>query len=236
MKRCLTSPASVPSCASSARGRSGLARTPGASAGRRAAAVLVALAPSLAFGQWPAAPAGEWPAYHRDLAGTRYSPLDQITRDNVSRLAIAWRWKSDSTDGPEIKNENTPLMIGGVLYFTSGEHRAVVAADAATGAELWRWRWDDAPARFARAPRTGAGRGVGYWSDGREARIFVTLPGFHLVALDAKTGQPVPSFGKAGVVDLKAQLGVPLSLDSAEIGASSPPLVFENLVVVGPAL
>src|SRR5256885_13921168 len=74
--------------------------------------------------------AGEWPSYHRDLAGTRYSPLDQITRDNVAKLAIAWTWKSDTTDRPaEFKNENTPLMVGGVLYFTSGNHRAVIALD-----------------------------------------------------------------------------------------------------------
>jgi quinoprotein glucose dehydrogenase len=179
---------------------------------------------------------GEWPAYHRDLASTRYSPLDQITKDNVARLAVAWTWKSDTTDRPmEIKNENTPLMIGGVLYFTSGQHRAVVAADAATGAEKWRWRWDDSPARFARAPRQGAGRGVAYWTDGRDARIFVTLPGFHLAALDATTGKPIESFGNSGLVDLKAQIGVPMNLDSADIGSSSPPLVFENLVVIGPA-
>jgi quinoprotein glucose dehydrogenase len=209
---------------------------------RRASAfaLFVALAPVAAFAQLSTstgAAAGEWPSYHRDLAATRYSPLDQITRDNVGRLAIAWTWKSDSTDLPtEIKNENTPLMVGGVLYFTSGLHRAVIAADAATGAEKWRWRWDDSPTRFAHAPRTGAGRGVGFWTDGRESRIFVTLPGFHLVALDAKTGKPVPSFGNAGVVDLKAQLGVPVNVDSAEIGASSPPLVFENVVVIGPAL
>jgi quinoprotein glucose dehydrogenase len=202
-------------------------------------AFLVAFTPVAAYAQpsGGSISAGEWPSYHRDLAATRYSPLDQITRDNVARLAIAWTWRSDSTDLPaEIKNENTPLMIGGVLYFTSGQHRSVIAADAATGTEKWRWRWDDSPTRFSHAPRQGAGRGVAYWTDGRESRIFVTLPSFHLVALDAKTGKPVATFGNAGLVDLKAQLGVPVNVDSAEIGASSPPLVFENVVVVGPAL
>ena len=75
---------------------------------------------------------GEWPAYHHDLASTRYSPLDQINRDNASKLSIAWTWKPDSSERPaEYKNENTPLMIGGVLYFTSGARRSVVAVDAA---------------------------------------------------------------------------------------------------------
>ena len=180
---------------------------------------------------------GEWPSYHRDLAASRYSPLDQINRDNVSKLAIAWTWKPDSIDQPlEYKNENTPIMVGGVLYVTTGTHRGVVALDAATGAEKWRWRWDDTPVRFSNAPRPGAGRGVGYWTDGRDTRIFVTTPGFFLVALDAKTGKPVESFGKSGFIDLKQQLGVPINLDSAEIGASSPPMVFENVVVIGPAL
>jgi quinoprotein glucose dehydrogenase len=180
---------------------------------------------------------GEWPAYHRDLASTRYSPLDQITRDNVSRLAVAWTWKADSAERPaEYKNENTPLMIGGVLYFTSGARRAVVAVDAATGAEKWRWRMEETPARLRSAPRMGAGRGVAYWTDGRQARIFVVTPGFQLVALDAATGKQVPTFGNQGVVDLKLQLGVPLNPDSAVIGSSSPPTVFENTVVIGPAL
>ncbi|HYV98269.1 MAG TPA: PQQ-binding-like beta-propeller repeat protein, partial [Gemmatimonadaceae bacterium] len=180
--------------------------------------------------------AGEWTSYHHDLAGTRYSPLDQITRENVARLGVAWTWKSDTTDRPlEIKNENTPLMIGGVLYFTSGQHRAVVAVDAVTGTEKWHWRWDDTPARFGNAPRTGAGRGVAYWSAGGESRVFVVLPGFHLVALDTKTGKPVESFGKGGFVDLKVANGAPMNLDSADIGSSSPPVVFENTVIIGPA-
>ncbi len=148
-----------------------------------------------------------------------------------------WTWKPDTTDRPpEYKNENTPIMIGGVLYFTSGLHRAVVAVDAATGTEKWHWRFDEPAARFRNAPRQGAGRGVAYWNDARDARIFVITPGFQLVALDAKTGSPVESFGSHGFVDLKLQLGVPLDPDSAVIGASSPPLVFENVVVIGPAL
>ena len=197
-------------------------------------ASLLVLLPAIAAGQ---ANAGEWPNYHRDLASTRYSPLAGITRDNVAKLAIAWTWKPDTAQKPaEYKNENTPIMVGGVLYFTTGLHRAVVAVDAATGAEKWQWFFEESATRFGNAPRPGAGRGVSYWTDGRESRIFVVTPGFHLVALDAKTGRPVESFGKSGFVDLKMQLGAPLDLDSAVIGNSSPPIVFENVVVIGPAL
>src|SRR5689334_2309115 len=117
---------------------------------------------------------GEWPFYHRDLASTRYSPLDQINRDNVAKLTTAWVWKSDSvaTRESEFKNENTPIMVAGKLYVTTGLRRSVVALDAATGKELWRYSPTESEARYRTAPRKGAGRGVGYWSDGRTARIF----------------------------------------------------------------
>ena len=197
-------------------------------------ASLLVVFPTLAAGQ---ANASEWPNYHRDLASTRYSPLAQITRENASQLAIAWTWKSDSTERPsEYKNENTPIMVGGVLYVTTGARRAVVALDAATGAEKWRYQLAEPETRFRNAPRQGAGRGVGYWTDGRSARIFVITPGFFLVALDAANGTPIATFGDHGIVDLKLQLGVPLNPDSAVIGNSSPPLVFENTVVIPPAL
>jgi quinoprotein glucose dehydrogenase len=177
---------------------------------------------------------GEWRAYHRDLASTRYSPLDRIDRNTVRDLTIAWHWKSDSV-GSERANESTPLMVGGVLYFTTGRTRGVVAADAATGATKWVWGMDES-ARLEVAPRTNSGRGVSYWSSGSEARIFVVTPGFQLVALDAQNGKPIAGFGTNGVVDLKQQLGVPLDPTTAAVGNSSPPLVFEDIVVVGPAL
>src|SRR4029453_12731786 len=123
----------------------------------------------------------------------------------------------------------------GMLYFTTGATRAVVAADAATGTTKWTWRLDEG-ARAQRAPRRDSGRGVAYWTDGTSERIFTVTPGFQLVALDANTGTPVDTFGDHGVVDLKAQLGVPIDVNTAAIGNSSPPLVFENIVVIGPAL
>jgi quinoprotein glucose dehydrogenase len=177
---------------------------------------------------------GEWRYHHRDLAGTRYSPLDQINRDNVAKLAIAWRWRPDTAEH-EVRNQSTPLVVNGTMYFTSGSKRGVVAVDPSSGAQKWAWSTDEG-ARFRVAPRKGAGRGVSYWTDGHEERIFVVLPGFELAALDANTGKPITTFGTNGIVDLKLQLGVPIDVDSAAIGNSSPPVVFEDLVIVGPAL
>ena len=178
----------------------------------------------------------EWRQHHGNYESNRYSPLSQIDRSNVAQLQLAWTWKSDSAARPlEYKNESTPLMVDGVLYFTTGTQRNVVAVDAATGAEKWVWKFDEG-ARARVAPRRNSGRGVSYWASGNDRRIFIVTPGFQLVALNAATGQPVPTFGTNGIVDLKRQLGVELSLDSAAIGNSSPPLVFEDFVVVGPAL
>jgi quinoprotein glucose dehydrogenase len=179
---------------------------------------------------------GEWGAYHRDLAGTRYSPLADITRANVSSLRVAWTWRPDSgSAAPEYKNESTPLMVEGALYFTTGINRAVVRADPATGRSLWRFELDE-KARASIAPRPGSGRGVSTWGSGAARRIYYVTPGFQLVALQASTGKPVTSFGTNGVVDLKPLLGVPLDVNTAAIGSSSPPLVFENTIVIGPAL
>jgi quinoprotein glucose dehydrogenase len=181
-------------------------------------------------------PPAEWHSYNRDLLSTRYSPLSQIDRTNVAKLALAFRWRPDSgVAPPEFKNESTPLMIHGTLYFPTALNRDVVAADAATGRQLWRWHQDEND-RAAVAPRRGSGRGVSYWTDGKEERIFVVTPGYRLIALDAKTGAMIESFGVHGAVDLKLQIGVPLDPTKAAIGSSSPPLVFEDILVIGPAL
>src|ERR1017187_8065186 len=147
---------------------------------------------------------GEWPTYTADLAGTHYRPLDQINAKNFSQLEIAWRFKTDNIgDRPEFKLEGTPLMVNGVLYATAGSRRAAIALDAATGELLWVHGEHEGP-RGAAAPRQLSGRGLGYWSDGKEARVLYVTPGYFLIALDAKTGQRVSSFGDNGAVDLKA--------------------------------
>jgi len=146
---------------------------------------------------------GEWPSYTGDVRGTKYSPLDQITADNFGKLEIAWRFKTDSLGTrPEYKLEGTPLMVGGVLYATAGTRRAVVALDAATGELLWV-HGEHEGRRGAAAPRQLSGRGLAYWTDGTEERILYYTPGYRLVALDAKTGSRIRSFGQDGIVDLK---------------------------------
>jgi len=181
----------------------------------------------------PAAPGSEWRYYAGDLHSTKYSPLDQINAGNVKNLQVAWRWKSYNF-GPrmEANMETTPLMIGGVLYFTAGSRRAIVAADAGTGETLWMYRLEEGE-RAALFPRLYS-RGVAYWTDGKgDDRILAVTAGYHLVALDAKTGVPVPSFGTKGVLDLMVGLE---RVKNGEIGLTSPPLVVKDVVIVGGAL
>src|SRR6516162_3186664 len=150
------------------------------------------------------APNGEWRTYGGDLGNTRYAPLDQINKANFNTLEVAWRFKTDKLGPrPEFNYESTPLMVGGVIYVTAGSRRAVVALDAATGELLWM-HGEREGARGEAAPRKLSGRGLAYWTDGRDdSRILYVTPGYQLVALDAKTGETVKSFGKKGIVDLK---------------------------------
>lgn len=185
----------------------------------------------------PSGPTVNWNSYGGNLANWRYSPLDLLTKDNIASVKPAWRWKSDNYGpSPEYRNESTPIMINGTLYFTAGTQRWVVAVDGVTGANKWSWHLDEGD-RGRNAPRRNSGRGVGYWTDGTSERIFTITPGFMLAALDARTGLPVPGFGTNGLVDLKANLGiVDIDLVTTAIGNTSPPFVIDNVVVVPPAL
>src|SRR5438477_2518606 len=180
---------------------------------------------------------GEWPSYTGDVKGSKYSPLDQITADNFSRLEIAWRFKTDSLGTrPEYKLEGTPLMVRGVLYATAGTRRAVVALDAATGELLWA-HGEHEGRRGAAAPRQLSGRGLAYWTDGTEERILYYTPGYRLVALDAHTGVRIPSFGQDGIVDLKLDDDQEIRPDliTGEIGIHAAPVIAKDVVVVGAA-
>ena len=181
------------------------------------------------------APAGEWRAYGGNVAQHRYSPLDQINKDNFSKLEVAWRFKTDSLGPrPEFNLQATPLMVGGVLYTTAGSRRAVVALDAATGEMLWM-HGENEGKRGESAPRQLSGRGVAYWSDGRNARIVYVTPGYRMLALDAKTGVPIPGFGKNGVVDLKEEADQELDLITGEIGLHAAPMIAQDVIIVGAA-
>tara|TARA_B110000263_G_scaffold245529_1_gene255227 strand:+ start:1654 stop:3645 length:1992 start_codon:yes stop_codon:yes gene_type:complete len=213
-------------------------------------ALSIALCPSLALAQYGATN-GEWRTYAGDLGGTKYSPLDQIDGTNFSTLEIAWRWTS--ADGaldldalrelhPEIGIRNfktTPLMIDGVVY-VSTPLALSAALDAGTG-EV-RWQYDPEAYRAAPYPHASVlsynRRGLAYWAedDGRDARIFYGTNDGYLLAVDARTGQPVRSFGDNGRVDLAE--GIPRAprsttdqLGHSWLGVASAPIVAHDVVV-----
>jgi quinoprotein glucose dehydrogenase len=201
--------------------------------------VVVLMCTAMGASGQSAANGGEWPTYGADLANTRYRPLDQINAANFNKLEVAWRFKTDSLGPrPEYKLEGTPLMVRGVLYATAGTRRSVVALDAGTGELLWV-HGEHEGARGAAAPRQLSGRGLAYWSDGKEERILYVTPGYRFIALDAKTGVPVPTFGTNGVVDLKANVvygtGQPIDFVTGEIGLHSTPIVAKDTVIIGSA-
>jgi quinoprotein glucose dehydrogenase len=191
-----------------------------------------------AIGQNGTAPKDvEWPSYNADTRGSRYRPLDQINASNFSQLEIAWRLKTDNFGNrPEFKLEGTPLMVKGVLYATAGSRRAAIAVDAATGEVMWV-HGEREGERGAAAPRQLSGRGLAYWTDGKEERILYTTPGYRLIALDAKTGVPIPSFGKGGAVDLKLEADQTILPDitTGEIGIQSAPVVAKDTIIIGAA-
>ena len=177
----------------------------------------------------------EWRTYGGDLASTRYSPADQITADNFNDLEVAWRIPtSNFGPTPEFNLQSTPLMVNGVLYSTAGVRRAVIAADAATGELLWMHRYDEGE-RGAAAPRRLSGRGLAYRDDGGSGQILYVTPGYHLIALDAATGQRIASFGTDGIVDLKQNMDQDLDPVHGEVGLHAAPVVLGNTILIGAA-
>ena len=178
---------------------------------------------------------GEWRTYGGDLGHTRYAPLDQINAGNFSKLEVAWRFKTDNL-GPrlEFNLQSTPLVVGNRLFSTGGTRRAVVSLDAATGELLWVHSEDEG-ARGAAGPRQLSGRGLSYWTDGKEERILYVTQGYRLVALDANTGNRVPSFASNGILDLKADLDRSIDLTTGSVGLHATPVVAGDIVLVGAA-
>lgn len=163
------------------------------------------------------APSAEWTAYNGDYSSQRYSPLDQINKDTIGSLHIAWRQSLTPTDPdrdrnirippPSSNNQTTPLMVGGLVYYSTGIG-GVSALDAGTGKLVWNF--DPASAAELASANEGAARGAGgatrglaYYADGREGRIVSLVGGHFLAAISAKTGKPIASFGENGQVDLR---------------------------------
>jgi quinoprotein glucose dehydrogenase len=177
---------------------------------------------------------GEWRTWAGDLGATRYAPLDQINASNFNTLEIAWRFKTENLGPrPDFNLQTTPLMVNGVLYFTAGAHRNAVAVNAANGEMLWMHRLEEGR-RAELSSRRMSGRGVGYWTDGRnDERIFYVSSGYQLVGLDAKTGLPLKDFGVNGVVDLRKENDQQLDLETADVSWNGAPVVARNVVIVG---
>jgi quinoprotein glucose dehydrogenase len=183
----------------------------------------------------PQAPAaGDWPVYAADAASTHYSALDDIDREDVASLEIAWEWTpgedalADAGTRPG-NFQNTPLMIDDVLYVSTPYNR-VAALEAGTGRELWSY---DPRAYEDGQPPNGTGfvhRGVAAWQGDGAVRILLASR-YRLIALDGLTGEPIASFGDDGVVDLSK--GLRWEFDRRHYTNTSPPVVYEDLVIVG---
>jgi quinoprotein glucose dehydrogenase len=177
---------------------------------RRLAAILTALViPAAALAQSGATPPGDWTSYARDLSGDRYSPLTQIDTGNVEQLEPAWSFRLRPEGGAAVLGGTVPIVIDGVMYMPIGN--AVVALEAATGAEIWRH------------PVKGlVRRAVSWWpGDGAMGpRIFYST-GSEITALNPKTGEVDASYAENGVSKID---GTPYPY---------PPSVYHNVLVVG---
>ena len=221
-------------------------------------AVLVGVPGTVAAQGGPGTENGEWRYLGGDAWHTRYSPLDQINADNFEDLEVAWLWRADNYGPFSLGvSRSTPSYVDGMLFTVAGERRQVAAIDPATGETLWTFR-EPHTTRFERSPRIGYGKGVAYGDVDGRAVIYIQTPAFFLWALDAKTGRPLENWGEpipiegfpqTGGVDLARDLiadwnpwlewdeeydpdfGIPRELGS--ITASSPPIVVNDVVVVG---
>jgi quinoprotein glucose dehydrogenase len=161
-----------------------------------------------------------WPAYLGDKSASHYSSLAQITPENVGRLELAWTYHGGETRPDTSQIQCNPLVIDGVIYATTPALK-VVAIEAATGRELWR---------FAPAEPNGVNRGLAWWADGDDRRILFGT-GHWLHAIDARTGVLIDSFGDHGRVDLSVGLG--RDVTGLAIQANTPGAVYRDLIIMG---
>lgn len=173
-----------------------------------------------------AAADANWDVYLGDKASTHFSTLRQITPRNLSRLEVAWTYHAGGADtNNRSQIQCNPLVIDGVLYGTSPDLQAF-ALDAATGRELWRFN----PAAVEGVTKAGVNRGLVWWADGTDRRIFYANDHF-LHALDARTGERIPSFGAGGSVDLKDDLG--REVRGLALQATTPGVIFGDRLIMG---
>jgi quinoprotein glucose dehydrogenase len=180
--------------------------------------------------------AQQWPQAAGDQAASHYSPLDQITPANVTKLQLAWEWKPNEKNLPQFGTrpgafQNTPIVIDNVMY-VSTMYYGVAALDPTTGKELWRY---DSKAYEDGQPANGTGyvhRGVAAWRDSSTGNLRIILNArYRLIQLDARTGTPVASFGNNGVVDLSE--GLVWAINKKHYTNTSPPVVYKDLIIVG---
>lgn len=191
---------------------------------------LISLACLVTVGLSQVAPKkGDWPEYGRDSGGSRYSPLAQINTGNVDRLDRAWTYHTGEIGR---SFEATPILVNNVLYLSTPKQN-VVALNPETGAQIWKaeiWKHD-----IQSTARLRESRGVAYWPGDRKTspRILFGTGDGRLIALDAKTGALVTGFGNNGCVDLR--IGVADKFPKGSYGISSPPTIYRDVVIVGPA-
>ena len=170
---------------------------------------------------------GEWPYYARDGAGSRYSPLDEINAQNVTKLQCAWTYRTgDIAEGGAHYAECTPLMVEGTIYVITPFSR-LITIDATTGKELWRFT-PEPPLDASETAGGGlASRGVTYWESGQKKRVFLPVRDGRIYSIDVDTHKPDPAFGESGYINLRA--GLP---DGGRfLFLSSPPTVYQNVLV-----
>jgi len=173
----------------------------------------------------------DWPTVGGDKACTRYSPLKQINRSNVSSLQLAWTYHTgDAGNGNSTTIECTPIVIGGVMFITTAVSK-VVALHVDTGAEVWKY--DPYAGVKRNQPRASGGvnRGVAHWTDGKQSRILLGVADGRLISLDARTGLPDSSFGNAGTVELRE--GMDAELNGVNYGPTSASAICGDTVILG---
>jgi quinoprotein glucose dehydrogenase len=181
----------------------------------------------------------DWPSYGRDPGAQRYSPLKQINTKNVDKLELAWSLDTQAqvTQAPlpgppragaagrgprPRRSSTTPLVIDGVMYMSTAYNR-VLALEPETGKKLWEYESTHTPGM----------RGIAFWGGSKDLppQVIVGTNDGYLIALNAKTGKPVPGFGNEGLLNLRT--GMVEKFPNAQYGLSSPPAIYKDLIITG---